>query len=86
MAFCSVEWKRSAEKDLRRLDRKQVPRIIAAVERLARNPIPVTCRKLHGAERIYRVRVGNYRVIYEYDETAGTVCVFHVRHRQEAYR
>jgi mRNA interferase RelE/StbE len=86
VASCRIEWKRSAERDLRRIDHKQIPRIVAAVERLARNPTSVDSRKLVGAERVYRIRVGDYRVIYEYDAARGIVCVFHVRHRREAYR
>lgn len=86
MASCRIEWKRSAERDLRGIDRKQIPRIIAAVERLARDPIPAGSRKLAGAERVHRIRVGDYRVIYEYDAAPGIVCIFHVRHRREVYR
>ena len=86
MASCRIEWKRSAERDLRGIDHKQIPRIVAAVERLARNPTSVDSRKLVGAERVYRIRVGDYRVIYEYDAAPGIVCIFHVRHRREAYR
>ena len=86
MASCRVDWKRSAEHDLRGLDRKQIPRIVAAIEQLAGNPLPAGCRKLAGAAHIYRIRVGNYRVIYEYGATPGAVCIFYVRHRREAYR
>ena len=86
MASCRVDWKRSAERDLRGIDRKQVPRIVAAIERLARTPAPRGSRKLAGAEHIYRIRVGDYRIIYEYGVQPDTVCIFHVRHRREAYR
>jgi mRNA interferase RelE/StbE len=86
VASCRVEWKRSAERELRGIDRKQLPRILAAIERLAHNPTPAGSRKLVGSESVYRIRVGDYRVIYEYDATPGVVRVFHVRHRREAYR
>jgi mRNA interferase RelE/StbE len=86
VASCRVEWKRPAERDLRGIDHKQIPRNVAAVERLARNPTPAGSRKLVGAERVYRIRVGDYRVIYEYDSAPDIVCIFHVRHRREAYR
>ena len=86
MASCRIEWKRSAERDLRGIDRKQIPRIIAAVDSLARNPTSSGSRKLVGSERVYRIRVGDYRVIYEYDAAPGVVSIFHVRHRREAYR
>ena len=86
MASCRVDWKRSAERDLRGIDHKQVPRVVAAVERLASTPVPPGSRKLTGAAHIYRIRVGDYRVIYEYGAQPGIVCIFHVRHRREAYR
>jgi len=83
---CRVEWKRSAERDLKGIDRKHVPRIVAAVDRLARDPTPVGSRKLVGSQRLYRVRVGDYRIVYEYEPEVMSVCIFHVRHRREAYR
>ncbi len=86
MASCRVEWKRSAERDLRGLDRKQIPRIVAAVEQLATNPVPAGSRKLIGAAHLYRIRVGDFRVIYEYGAQPDLVCIFHARHRREAYR
>ena len=63
MASCRIEWKRSAERDLRGIDREQIPRIIAAVDRLARSPTSAGSRKLVGSEHVYRIRGGDYRVI-----------------------
>jgi mRNA interferase RelE/StbE len=86
VASCRVDWKRSAEHDLRGLDHKQIPRIVEAVEQLTRNPLPADSRKLVGAEYLYRIRIGDYRVIYEYGQSPGMVTILHVRHRREAYR
>ena len=86
MASYKVEWKRSAEKDLRKIDRLWIRPIIEAVEALPENPFPKGCRKLYGTEHHYRIRVGDYRVIYQVEDTAGVVIVYHVRHRKEAYR
>jgi len=86
VASCRVEWKRSAEHDLRGIDRKQIPRIVAAAGRLAHDPTPMGSRRLVGSEHIHRIRVGDYRVIYEYDPAHGVVGIFRVRHRREAYR
>lgn len=86
MASCRVEWRRSAEHDLRGLDRKQIPRIVAAVERLTFDPTPMGSRKLVGTEHVHRIRVGDYRVVYELDAERGVVSIFRVRHRREAYR
>ena len=86
MASYEVRWKQSAERDLRRLDPQHLPRIVQAVESLAGEPFPRDSRKLHGAERQYRVRIGDYRIIYQVDVSAKLIVVFHVRHRREAYR
>ncbi len=64
MASYKVEWKRSAVKELRDLPKSAVERILKAVERLAANPYATGARKLVGSEHTYRIREGDYRVIY----------------------
>jgi mRNA interferase RelE/StbE len=86
MASYEVLWKHSAERDLRNIDPQQIPRLVQAVAALEDNPFPPQHRRLRGSEREYRLRVGDYRVIYEVDTTRGIVTVYHVRHRREAYR
>ena len=86
MASYKVDWKRSAEKDLRKIDRLRIRSIIEAVEALSNDPFPTGCRKLHGTEDQYRIRVGDYRVIYEVEQIVGLVTIYHVRHRKVAYR
>ena len=81
-----IRWKRSAERDLRKIDPQQIPRIIRAVESLADNPFPPQYRKLRGSEQDYRIRVGDYRVIYQVDTRTKIVTIYHLRHRKEAYR
>lgn len=77
---------RAAEKDLRRLSPKLHDRIILAIQALQKNPRPVGCRKLTGTEADWRIRVVDYRVIYEIDDDEGVVRVNRVRHLREAYR
>jgi mRNA interferase RelE/StbE len=60
--------------------------IFETAERLETNPFPKGCRKLQGAEAIYRIRAGQYRVVYQVDEKDRLVTVIHVRHRKDAYR
>jgi mRNA interferase RelE/StbE len=86
MGSYEIQWKGSAERELRRLDPQQIPRIIQAVDALANDPFPKGCRKLRGAERAYRIRVGEYRVVYQVDVKAKVVTIYHVRHRGKAYR
>ena len=81
-----IQWKDSAERDLRNIEPQQVPRIIKAVESLVDNPFPRQHRKLRGSERDYRIRVGDYRVIYQVDTKRKVLTIYHVRHRREAYR
>lgn len=85
MAPFRLEWRASAAKELRKIDRQAVPRIVEAVEQLANEPLPPGAKKLQGADYIYRIRVGDYRIIYELD-AAGRITIVRVRHRKEVYR
>ena len=77
---------RAAEKDLRRLSPDIHDRIIRAIQGLVRNPRPPGCRKLTGTENDWRIRVGDYRVVYDIDDTTRVIRVNRVRHRREVYR
>ena len=77
---------RSARKELRAMDRAVAMRIIARLESLARIPRPSGCTKLEGAADLWRIRVGDYRIIYAIDDRAKTVDVTIVRHRRDVYR
>jgi mRNA interferase RelE/StbE len=77
---------RAAEKDLGRLSARLHDRVIAAIQGLSMNPRPTGCRKLTGTDNDWRIRLGDYRVIYEIDDAGGVVRVNRVRHRREVYR
>jgi mRNA interferase RelE/StbE len=77
MASYEVRWKRSAEKDLRKLDPHYIPQIIEAVESLANDPFGSQSRKLHGAEHTFRVRVRDYRVVYQADVKTKVITIYH---------
>jgi mRNA interferase RelE/StbE len=77
---------RAAEKDLSRLSTEIHARVIAAIQALANNPRPPGCRKLAGSKYDWRIRVGDYRVVYEIADAAREVRVNRVRHRREVYR
>jgi mRNA interferase RelE/StbE len=81
-----VYLERAAERDLRRLSVENFRRIASRIKRLAGDPRPSGCRKITGSESDWRIRVGDYRVIYEIDDKARSVKVMRVRHRREAYR
>ena len=77
---------RTAEKDLSRLSSEIYDRVIAAIQALANNPRPPGCRKLAGSKHDWRIRVGDYRVVYEIADAIRVVRVNRVRHRREVYR
>jgi len=60
--------------------------VIRAMQALTKNPRPTGCRKLTGSDGDWRIRVGEYRVVYEIDDTAREVRVNRIRHRREVYR
>ncbi len=76
----------TAEKDLRKLTPEFFHRIVAEIKKMAENPRPSGCRKITGSKRDWRIRVGDYRIIYEIEEKAKIVRVMRVRYRKEAYR
>ena len=86
MASLRIEFARSATKDLRAIDRQWIPRILVAIEALAGEPQPIGCKKLAGSEHTYRIRVGDYRVIYDIHDDELVIFVVRVRHRRDAYR
>jgi mRNA interferase RelE/StbE len=86
MASYRIEWKASAVRELKRLDRSVISRIAEAVGHLAQRPFPQGCRKLKGSADTYRIRVGDYRVVYEVVEHRLVIEVVRVRHRKDVYR
>jgi mRNA interferase RelE/StbE len=82
----SIEWKRSAVQELKKLPREIVGRIVNAVGQLSTAPLPTGVRKLVGSEHTYRIRVGDYRVIYSVMASALIIEIIRVGHRREVYR
>ncbi len=82
----SVEFKPSAARALRRLPRHLQSQVAEKIGSLARNPFPGGVKKLQGEEKIYRVRVGDYRIIYEVQSAVLVVLVLKIGHRREVYR
>ena len=80
-----IEWKHSAVKELKHLPRQVVARILEAAERLASDPYPSGVRKLAGSEHSYRIRVGNYRVVYSIFSMTFIIEVIRVGHRKNVY-
>jgi mRNA interferase RelE/StbE len=85
MATYTVRLKKSAEKELDSLPASVQARILAALEALANNPRPDGCQKLKGSENTYRVRVGDYRIIYEIHDGQLLIYVLRIADRKDAY-
>ena len=76
----------AAERDLKRLPPDVFRRIIKSIKSLAEISRPAGCHKIIGSRSDWRIRVGDYRIVYEIDERARTVKIMRVKHRREAYR
>jgi mRNA interferase RelE/StbE len=86
MDYYSINFKPSVEKDLRPLSKTLASRMMKCIERLMTDPFPRQAIKLSGTERLYRIRVGDYRIVYEVDTQVKEITVHYIRHRREVYR
>lgn len=77
---------RAAEKQLKQFPVKLHNRIVVAIQALAKTPRPTGSRKLTGSQNDWRIRVGDYRIVYEIDDDRREVRVNRIRHRREVYR
>jgi len=86
MGLFKIDPKGSLEHDLRKIDRQFIPKILEVIENLSENPFPAQSKKMKGSESSYRLRVGDYRVIYQVDTANKVVIIYHVRHRRDVYK
>ncbi len=80
-----IDITRDARKDLAGLQSSMQARISKAILALEKNPFPLGCKKLKNRDG-YRIRVGDYRVLYFVDATTKTIVIGVIRHRREVYR
>ena len=81
----SLSFKKSVAKDFRAIPKQDIKRLIQCLESLQKNPRAAGCLKLAGSE-CYRVRQGNYRIVYEIQDQQLVVLVIKVAHRRDVYR
>lgn len=82
-----VIFTRKAAKDIRQLNKADIPRVVEKAESLGDDPRPPGSKKLLGIqEEFWRIRVGQYRVIYQVKEKVKVVNVTKVGHRKDVYR
>lgn len=85
MGNYSIQIRRSAEKEIERLPTRDRQNVIKKIRSLREDPRPSGVNKLSGEEK-YRLRQGNYRILYEVHDAIVTVVVVKVAHRKDAYR
>ena len=85
MAEYKIEIKRSASKELNSLPNKEIKKIINSINQLIENPRPINSKKLSASER-YRLRVGDYRILYEIEDLILIVYIIKIAHRKDVYR
>lgn len=85
MSSYRVEFTTAAAKEIRKLDLGIRRRILTSISELEQNPRPSGCKKLTGESNAWRIRVGDYRVLFEVVDELLVVTVVRVAHRREVY-
>ena len=85
MAEYEILFKESVWKDLKKIPKRELKKILSRVEKLGNDPRPMGCEKLT-SEELYRIRQGNYRIVYSIQDNELTVWVIKVGHRKDVYR
>jgi mRNA interferase RelE/StbE len=85
MVKYSIEFKKSATKELNSLPNKEIKKILITINQLIENPRPINSKKLSASER-YRIRVGDYRILYEIKEQILIIYIIKIAHRKDVYR
>lgn len=80
-----IDFVKSAEKELRRLDKKLAGRLLEKIQKLGNDPYGQDSQKLGGGKG-YRIRLGDYRIVYIIDKSNRLVTVIKIGHRREIYR
>ncbi len=80
-----VTFAATAKKELRDLPSDAIGRVLPRIRDLGGDPRPVGCKKLHGYKDRWRIRVGNYRVVYAIDDGRKSVDITRIAHRKDAY-
>ena len=85
MEFYKVIFTKSVKKDFRKIPKLEASKVLNEIEELAKNPRSSKTKKLKG-EKLYRLRVGNYRVIYDIQDNLMLIFVVKLGHRSDIYR
>ncbi len=86
MALYAVNIKKSAIKELQKLPETVFTAVDAKILSLENNPFPQYSKKLIGESNLYRLRQGNYRIIYSVEEESKTIEILKIKHRKDVYK
>jgi len=86
MANYKIEISQTADLQFKELPQLDQLRIARTIYRLGSNPYPTGCRKLTGYKDLFRIRVGNYRLIYSVDKNRIVIIILKIGHRKDVYR
>jgi len=86
MKTYKVELKKSANKELAKLPKPTLKKVVLKLKALGQEPRPPGCKKLKSNEELWRVRAGDYRVIYTIDDALLKIDVRKIRHRKDIYK
>jgi mRNA interferase RelE/StbE len=86
MADYAITFARSARKELEALEQRQVERVFRRIEGLGKEPRPSGCKKLVGSKLLWRIRIGDYRIVYAVYDDGKVVDIVAVRHRKDIYQ
>jgi mRNA interferase RelE/StbE len=81
-----ILYKKSVEKDLRKLPKSVLKSIVKKIQLLSKDPRPNGSVKLHGATNLYRIRHTDYRIIYRYNAGVLEILIIKIAHRKDVYR
>lgn len=85
MVSYRIDYAKGVDKDFRKIPVKFADRIAASIDKLAANPRPPGCVKLVGFDSEYRIRVGDYRIIYQINDNVLVILVLEIGHRKDIY-
>jgi mRNA interferase RelE/StbE len=86
MGSYSIQWKNTAIKELKKLPGKTINNILSIISSLSENPLPAGCIKISGAEQTYRIRTGDYRIVYTVLHGQLVIEIIRIGHRKDVYR
>jgi mRNA interferase RelE/StbE len=82
----SIFYKRSASDELLKIPANTAHKVLSAINSLAETPRPQNSKKLKGSNNVYRIRIGNYRVVYTIADSILIITVIKIGHRKDVYR